>query len=162
MTMRVRGERRAGGRTGRALALIGLLAGGAACVTPPRRPIAFPADHTVNVVFADVAGARCPVQALPQGGVCPPSQPQCPIRVRFKYGAAPPQVLFQATDASGAPTRDKLAVQFDPFQGPPGQGEGFVLLTVRMDAKQGTVKTFPYNVQSGTCTPLDPDVQVEW
>ena len=153
MTMRVGGERRARGRLGRALTAAGVLVGSAACVTAaPVRPASFPADHTVNIVFAN----GCPQKAVPLGNVCSDRMPQC-IRVRYNE-----QVLIQATTADGKPTDDKIAVQFDPTQGPPNQGVGFVLLTVRMNAKPGTSKTFPYNVQSGPCPPLDPDWQVDW
>jgi hypothetical protein len=152
MTMRAREEGHAGRRFGPALAVAGVLVGGAACVIAPVRPVAVPADHTVNIVFT----GGCPQRAVPQGNVCGPNMPQC-LRVRYAE-----QVLFQATTADGRPTDDKLAVQFDPFQGPPGQGVGFVLLTVRMQAKTGVSKTFPYNVQSGTCPPLDPEIIVDW
>jgi hypothetical protein len=150
MTMRAERRKRLGARLGAALAAAVLAAGGAGCTTPAtRRPPGFPADHTVSIVF--VAG--CPRKAIPGN----PCGDQC-MKVRYDE-----QLLFQAVKEDGkTPTDDKLAVQFDPFQGPPGQGVGFVLLTVRMNAKQGTTKKFPYNVQSGACAPLDPDVQVEW
>lgn len=152
MTMRVQVRGRTAGRLGTALAAIGLLAGGAACAGAPVRPKNFPADHTVNIVFT----GGCPQKAVPLGNVCSDRMPQC---IRVKYGE---QVLVQATTPEGKPTDDRLAVQVDPFQGPPYQSVGFVLLRVKMDAKAGTIKTFPYNVQSGTCPPLDPDFQVDW
>ena len=154
MTMRVQGWTRAGERFATALAVIGLLAGGAACVTAPTRPVGFAADHTVSIVFKN----GCPDHVVVPAAYACPNRRQC-MKVGYRE-----QVLLQTTtpEPELKPTDDKFAVQFDPFQGPPAQGVGFVLLTVKMNAKQGASKLFPYNVQSGTCTPLDPDFQVDW
>ncbi len=116
--------------------------------TQPVQPLG-PSDHTVRIVFD---ASNCPVSVQLQEPPCDPRKPQC-LRVHNNE-----TVLFQAWSGDHAISR-AFELQFDPFKRAPlnaGSGQ----LQLRVDLEYGHAKEFPYNVLSGTCKPLDPEIVV--
>lgn len=135
---------------GTSAALVWLVGATACAPIEPRPPPT--ADHVLEVVFQ----AGCPHDVRPVQSSqpsCGPAKPRC---IRVRNGEV---VLFRS-----APAGLDFELQFDPFKKAPlRSGHGQLQLPVSVHlAQAGTSKEFPFNVLAGTCTPLDPQIIVEW
>ena len=149
MNRRACHEGRARNRTGSVLAALGIALAGAGCATPGVLPRIGPPDHTVKIVFT----GSCPTAVDPGPAPCGPG---C---LRARNGQL---VLFEIKPDPAQPIVRDFELQFDPFKrGTLRSVGGKLPLVVEVQLPARTSKVYPYNVLSGTCPALDPQIIVD-